>query len=99
MRQRFAFWQQMDLTSSFHGGKVVADRLSMHTGEAKAARSFAAVNLDLFPQDLVAIITNAAGCGSGMKEYELLFRGHRLEEKATAIFRSSSRHQSVSEFD
>ncbi len=76
-------------------GQGCCGSLSMHTGEAEAARSFAAVNLDLFPQDLVAIITNAAGCGSGMKEYDLLFRGHRLEAKAKAF---SHRIQDVSQF-
>ncbi len=76
-------------------GQGCCGSLSMHTGEAEAARSFAAVNLDLFPQNLVAIITNAAGCGSGMKEYDLLFRGHRLEAKAKAF---SHRIQDVSQF-
>ncbi len=76
-------------------GQGCCGSLSMHTGDAEAARSFAAVNLDLFSQDLVAIITNAAGCGSGMKEYNLLFRGHRLERKAKAF---SDRIQDVSQF-
>jgi len=69
--------------------------LSMHTGDAANARSLASVNLDLFPADLTAIITNAAGCGSGIKEYGLLFKDHPLEDKAS---RFSSRIQDVSEF-
>ena len=69
--------------------------LSMHTGDANMARRLAAVNLDLFPEDLLGIITNAAGCGSGMKEYELLFREHPLEEKARHF---ASRIQDISQF-
>lgn len=76
-------------------GQGCCGALSMHTGDTKAARSLAEVNLDLFPQDLTAIITNAAGCGSGMKEYKLLFRGHPLEEKAR---RFADRIQDVSQF-
>ncbi len=76
-------------------GQGCCGALSMHTGDAKAARSLAQVNLDLFPQELTTIITNAAGCGSGMKEYELLFRGHPLAEKAT---RFANRIQDVSQF-
>ncbi len=76
-------------------GQGCCGALSMHTGDAKAARSLAEVNLDLFPKELTAIITNAAGCGSGIKEYALLFRNHRLEEKAT---RFANRIQDVSQF-
>ena len=76
-------------------GQGCCGSLSMHTGDAPAARSFAQVNLDLFSQDLIAIITNAAGCGSGMKEYELLFRDHPLCEKATHF---SARVQDISQF-
>ena len=49
----------------------------------------------LCPTDVDAIITNAAGCGSGIKEYPLLFRGDRLEEEAR---RFSARVQDVSVF-
>jgi glycolate oxidase iron-sulfur subunit len=51
-------------------------------------------NLRAFPQDVDAILTNAAGCGSGMKEYGLLFRGLR-EEKAAAAFASRVKDVSV----
>ena len=40
-----------------------------------AARAFATQNLDAFPTDVDAIITNAAGCGSGMHEYHLILKG------------------------
>ncbi|HEY6229586.1 MAG TPA: heterodisulfide reductase-related iron-sulfur binding cluster, partial [Verrucomicrobiae bacterium] len=40
--------------------------LAWHTGDLEAARSFARKNLEAFPTDVDAIITNAAGCGSAM---------------------------------
>jgi glycolate oxidase iron-sulfur subunit len=49
--------------------------LSLHIGESEQARSLAQRNLSAFPKDVDAIVTNAAGCGSGMHEYPLLFRG------------------------
>jgi glycolate oxidase iron-sulfur subunit len=59
--------------------------LSMHTGAAKQARALARQNIRIFPKDVDAILTNAAGCGSGMKEYGLLFKG-LAEEKAAEAF-------------
>ena len=56
--------------------------LSIHIGEAGQARGLARANLAGFPEDVDAVITNAAGCGSGMKEYPLLFKG--MEEEAQA---------------
>jgi glycolate oxidase iron-sulfur subunit len=38
--------------------------------------------MNAFPGDVDAIITNAAGCGSGMHEYPNLFRGSKFEEAA-----------------
>ncbi len=49
--------------------------LSMHTGRAAQAERLARKNFAAFPADVDAIVTNAAGCGSGMKEYPLLFDG------------------------
>ncbi len=55
----------------------------MHLGEDKQALKLAGENLKLFKLDEVdAIITNAAGCGSGMKEYGLLFKGRDQEGQA-----------------
>jgi glycolate oxidase iron-sulfur subunit len=56
--------------------------LSMHTGDAEQARVFARYNLRAFPLDVDAILTNAAGCGSGMGEYGLLFKGTAEEQEA-----------------
>ncbi len=60
--------------------------LSMHTGAADQARALARRNFDAFNLDQVdAVVTNAAGCGSGMHEYPLLFAG-KAEERAAREF-------------
>jgi glycolate oxidase iron-sulfur subunit len=56
--------------------------LAWHTGDARAARAFARRNLDAFPRDVDAILTNAAGCGSAMHEYSLMLRGTADEARA-----------------
>ncbi|MGI8604780.1 MAG: (Fe-S)-binding protein [Verrucomicrobiales bacterium] len=60
--------------------------LGWHIGEAGEAREKAAQNLVAFPfTEVDAIITNAAGCGSGLREYPLMLRGTPLEEAARAF--------------
>jgi glycolate oxidase iron-sulfur subunit len=59
--------------------------LDMHAGRAPQARRFARRNLGAFPEDVDAVIANAAGCGSGMREYGLLFAGEPEEEAARAF--------------
>ncbi|HJW83843.1 MAG TPA: glycolate oxidase subunit GlcF [Anaerolineae bacterium] len=61
--------------------------LMLHTGEENRARQLARNNLRAFPKEVDAILTNAAGCGSGMKEYGLLFKGASEEEEAVAFTR------------
>jgi glycolate oxidase iron-sulfur subunit len=56
--------------------------LAWHTGDLEAARAFARRNLDAFPADVDAILTNAAGCGSAMHEYHLVLRGTSDEARA-----------------
>jgi len=56
--------------------------LAMHTGASERAKPLARRNLDAFPADVDAIVTNAAGCGSGMKEYGLLFKCAAEQEAA-----------------
>jgi glycolate oxidase iron-sulfur subunit len=68
--------------------------LSMHTGAARQARVLARQNLRTFPKDVDAVLTNAAGCGSGMQEYGLLFRG-LTEEKAAETFARQVKDVSV----
>jgi glycolate oxidase iron-sulfur subunit len=59
--------------------------LAWHTGELAAAQAFARRNLDAFPADVDAILTNAAGCGSAMHEYHLVLRGTPDEARALAF--------------
>ena len=57
--------------------------LSMHSGAADQARALARHNFDAFNLGEVdAVVTNAAGCGSGMHEYPLLFAGEAEEQAA-----------------
>jgi glycolate oxidase iron-sulfur subunit len=66
-------------------GQGCCGALSMHIGEAGQAKDLARANLAVFPRDVDTIITNAAGCGSGMKEYPALFKGLAEEALATAF--------------
>ncbi|MFO7635186.1 MAG: glycolate oxidase subunit GlcF [Caldilinea sp.] len=66
-------------------GQGCCGSLSLHIGEAEQARDLARRNLGAFPADVDAIITNAAGCGSGMHEYGLLFAGEQDVAQAQAF--------------
>jgi glycolate oxidase iron-sulfur subunit len=66
-------------------GQGCCGGLAWHTGDLKAARSFARRNLDAFPADVDAILTNAAGCGSAMHEYHLVLCGTADEVRADAF--------------
>ena len=59
--------------------------LAWHTGDLRAAQNFARRNLAAFPDDVDAILTNAAGCGSAMHEYHLVLRGTADESRADAF--------------
>jgi glycolate oxidase iron-sulfur subunit len=65
--------------------QVCCGGLAWHTGDLPAAQSFARRNLDAFPQDVDAIVTNAAGCGSTMHEYHLILSGTNDEARAKAF--------------
>ncbi|MGB2910064.1 MAG: heterodisulfide reductase-related iron-sulfur binding cluster [Anaerolineales bacterium] len=75
--------------------QVCCGALSIHTSNTDQARQFARVNFSVFPDDVDAILTNAAGCGSGMKEYPLLFKGMEDEPRAQEF---TNKVQDVSEF-
>jgi glycolate oxidase iron-sulfur subunit len=66
-------------------GQGCCGALAMHTGAAGQAKPLARRNLEAFPDDVDAVVTNAAGCGSGMHEYGLLFKGEPEEEAAQAL--------------
>jgi len=59
--------------------------LSWHIGNLAQAQKFARQNLEAFPNDVDAIITNAAGCGSGLHEYDLILKGTAFEKQAEAF--------------
>ncbi len=63
--------------------------LLMHNGDLNGARQLAARNLAAFPTDVDAIITTAAGCGSGMKAYDTLFEGRPEADVAVEFARKS----------
>jgi len=56
-------------------GQGCCGGLALHVGDSKKARALARRNMRIFPADVDALITTAAGCGSGIHEYDLLFRG------------------------
>jgi glycolate oxidase iron-sulfur subunit len=66
-------------------GQGCCGSLALHIGEAGQARDLARKNLAAFPAGVDAVITNAAGCGSGMHEYGLLFAGMAEAEAAQAF--------------
>lgn len=66
-----------------------------HMGDLHGARRAARRNLRHFPPDVDAVLTNAAGCGSGMREYPLWFEGQADEQVAIDF---AAHAQDVSEF-
>src|SRR5262249_26108066 len=55
-------------------GQICCGALAAHAGDREAARAAARVNLRAFAAEQVdAVVTNAAGCGSTLKEYSRLF--------------------------
>ena len=66
-------------------GQGCCGSILLHIGEEAAAQSLARRNFPLIPDDVDAIITTAAGCGSGMKDYPLLFKDQADKEAASAF--------------
>lgn len=67
------------------GDQACCGALSWHVGNLKQARRFAAINLKALDPDglgVDTIVTNAAGCGSGLHEYEVMLRGTEHEQVA-----------------
>jgi glycolate oxidase iron-sulfur subunit len=61
--------------------------LALHVGDRERARRHARGNVAAFPTDVDAVVTTAAGCGSGMQEYPHLFEGEPDHDAATALAR------------
>ncbi|WP_243030702.1 glycolate oxidase subunit GlcF [Thermus altitudinis] len=64
--------------------QVCCGALNLHAGDKEGAKALARQNLKAF-RNVDYVVTNAAGCGSGMKEYPLLFLGEPEEEEARAL--------------
>ncbi len=75
-------------------GQACCGALAVHAGEAGHGRALARRLIALFPADVDAVVTTAAGCGSAMKEYGHLFVGSS-EEAAASSF--AARVRDVSE--
>ena len=73
-------------------GQLCCGALAAHAGVRDVARELARVNLDVFlREDFDAIVTNAAGCGSTLKEYEQLFTTDEPAHHAAHAFRAKMR--------
>jgi glycolate oxidase iron-sulfur subunit len=76
-------------------GQGCCGSLAMHAGDAEGARKLARRNLAAFPEDVDAVITTAAGCGSGMRDCGALFLGEPEQEEAERL---ADRTLDVAEF-
>ncbi|MFN8526376.1 MAG: heterodisulfide reductase-related iron-sulfur binding cluster [Chloroflexota bacterium] len=71
--------------------------LHVHIGERATARELAKVNIETFePLGLDAVIINAAGCGSTLKEYGHLFEDDPVWRERAAAF--SARVKDINEW-
>jgi glycolate oxidase iron-sulfur subunit len=78
-------------------GQRCCGALSAHAGVRDVARDLARVNLEVFlASTFDAIVTNAAGCGSTLKEYDHLFPQGAPEHERAKAFRAKMRD--VTEF-
>ena len=68
-------------------GQGCCASILLHVGAERQAQNIARRNFGRIPADVDAIITTAAGCGSGMKDYPLLFKGESDVERATEFSR------------
>ncbi|WP_027460017.1 glycolate oxidase subunit GlcF [Deinococcus murrayi] len=77
-------------------GQGCCGAAALHTGAREEALRLVRQNLAAFnPDDYDAILSNAAGCGAGLKEYPVVVHGLPDEEKARAF---AAKVQDLSEF-
>jgi len=73
-------------------GQTCCGALAAHAGVRDAARDLARTNLDIFLRvDFDAVITNAAGCGSTLKEYEHFFPADSEDHVKAVAFQKKMR--------
>jgi glycolate oxidase iron-sulfur subunit len=78
-------------------GQLCCGALAAHASVRETARDLARANLAAFrPEDFDAIITNAAGCGSTLKEYDHLFVPEEPDHRYATAFAAKVRD--VTEF-
>jgi glycolate oxidase iron-sulfur subunit len=78
-------------------GQLCCGALAAHAGVRDVARDLARVNMGVFLRDeFDALLTNAAGCGSMLKEYEHLFPAEDPAHGQARAFRAKMRD--VTEF-
>jgi glycolate oxidase iron-sulfur subunit len=79
------------------GGQLCCGALAAHAGVRDVARNLARKNFAAFlDEDFDAIVTNAAGCGSTLKEYDHLFSPNEAEHGQALAF--SAKVRDVTEF-
>jgi glycolate oxidase iron-sulfur subunit len=79
------------------GKQLCCGALASHAGVRETARELARRNIAAFGgEEFDAIVTNAAGCGSTLKEYDHLFPADEPEHAAAVAFRKKMRD--VTEF-
>jgi glycolate oxidase iron-sulfur subunit len=77
--------------------QVCCGALAAHAGVRDVARNLARTNFPAFrADDFDAIITNAAGCGSTLKEYSHLFEENEVDLERARTF--SAKVRDISEF-
>lgn len=78
-------------------GQLCCGALAAHAGVRDAARELARNNLEVFlSEEFDAVITNSAGCGSTLKEYDRLFSPDEPEYVHARAFAAKARD--VTEF-
>jgi glycolate oxidase iron-sulfur subunit len=78
-------------------GQLCCGALAAHAGYREPGRELAKQNLAVFlREDCDAIVTNAAGCGSTLKEYDRLFSSTEAEHALALAF--SKKVRDVTEF-
>jgi glycolate oxidase iron-sulfur subunit len=78
-------------------GQTCCGALHVHAGQREQARALARRNIDAFlAEEYDAVITNAAGCGSTLKEYHELLEGDPEYAEKARLF--VSRMRDITEF-
>ena len=76
-------------------GQGCCGSLALHDGEASRALDLAQHNVAVFPRDVDAILTTAAGCGSGIAGYPALFRHAGVDPREADELASKTRDLSA----